>query len=385
MKLKKFSLNHIVLVYIPAVIIFLGFIFSQAQFVNLPEYLFTKSILYYLVFASIFFEIFFPLLYIYIFVKVMYGLICNLLKNSIHSFQKIKASLQNTIKKRIPTTKKLLLFLATVQFATFSIVVMVNQIGDVNPDRVVNMSERLMQWDYTVFGSYVPFALQDLASNEVIDYLLVGAYLFLAVFLSLVLIFLIITKPMRYLRLYLFSFFLAAFLATPFWYLFPAVTPNEMYRENKLEVTESGPIRDYAKMQSAKTSDRVTTLLAGLSQNASRPEEGHYHVPTFPSMHIAWSVVVVFFAFQIWLPFGSVSFLWGILNIFGSMYTLQHYAVDVLLGLFIGTCAIALSYALIRVEERGGFTKPPSIGVENIQNDIKSFSRWFREIIRLLK
>lgn len=384
MKLKRLSLNHIVLIFIPIVIIILGFLFDRSQLLKIENYIFSRSILYYLFFGFNFFQISFIALWLYVLVKVASGFMYYLLRMQINGFKKTKDTFQKIIKKRVPIIKKVLFFLISIQFGFLSMFVIANRIGDVDPDKVAYTSERLMQFDYSLFGTYPPFALQDLASNEFIDELLVGAYLFLSVFLSFVVIFLITTKPMKSLRMFIFSFFFAVFLAIPFWYLFSAVTPNEMYRENKLEITENGPVWEYVKIQTEKTSTRVAGLLKVASYYGSRPDEGHYHVPTFPSMHIAWSVVIVFFGFHVWPKFGFLCLLWAIINAFGAVYMLQHYAVDVLLGLFIGTCAVALSYELIKLEEKKFFAPPKSIGIENIQNDIKKFLLWIRGLFKLL-
>lgn len=68
----------------------------------------------------------------------------------------------------------------------------------------------------------------------------------------------------------------------------------------------------------------------------------------FPSMHVALSVPVVGINFMVAGPIaGSITLVWGILIAISTLYTKQHYILDVLAGLIGGVLISALTYWLM--------------------------------------
>jgi membrane-associated phospholipid phosphatase len=68
----------------------------------------------------------------------------------------------------------------------------------------------------------------------------------------------------------------------------------------------------------------------------------------FPSMHVALSVPVVGANFLVAGPTaGSISLVWAILIALSTLYTKQHYILDVLAGLIGGVLIYTLTYWLI--------------------------------------
>jgi membrane-associated phospholipid phosphatase len=68
----------------------------------------------------------------------------------------------------------------------------------------------------------------------------------------------------------------------------------------------------------------------------------------FPSMHVALSVPVVGVNFMVAGPMaGSITLVWAILIALSTLYTKQHYILDVLAGLVGGLLVYALTYWLM--------------------------------------
>lgn len=82
--------------------------------------------------------------------------------------------------------------------------------------------------------------------------------------------------------------------------------------------------------------------MIGLFQKACKP------YGNFPSMHVALSVPVVGANFIVAGPTaGSITLVWAILIAVSTLYTKQHYILDVLAGLVGGVLIYSLTYWLI--------------------------------------
>ena len=271
-----------------------------------------------------------------------------------------------------------------------SIIILANmkQIGSVSAQETINASNFLMYLDYSLFGAYVPFSLQQFSHIKILDTLFLSAYTNLSTIISIIFILLLI-KNIDLLRRFITAFFVVVMISIPLWYSFPALTPSEMYKNNVTTTTIDENIKNTISFYLEKTSPRNSRLIDTISNIGSKPEEGYYSVSTFPSMHTAWGLLVLYFSFLIWAPFGIATFFWYILNIIGAMYTLEHYAVDIVSGVIIGVIGIiAVNYVFSRTKKS---TEYPEFffGIEVIRRDIRRFinnrSDIFFKIKTLLK
>jgi membrane-associated phospholipid phosphatase len=82
--------------------------------------------------------------------------------------------------------------------------------------------------------------------------------------------------------------------------------------------------------------------MLGLFQKTCKP------YGNFPSMHVGLSVPVVGATFLAAGPVaGTLTLVWGVLIALSTLYTKQHYIIDVLAGALGGTLIYALMYWLI--------------------------------------
>ena len=85
--------------------------------------------------------------------------------------------------------------------------------------------------------------------------------------------------------------------------------------------------------------DDVSSKMIALFQKTCKP------YGNFPSMHVALSVPVVGANFMVAGPTaGSISLVWAILIALSTLYTKQHYILDVLAGLIGGVLVYSLTY-----------------------------------------
>ena len=102
-------------------------------------------------------------------------------------------------------------------------------------------------------------------------------------------------------------------------------------------------LKDY--VPSALTADYISRI-AKAETNALR--DNTVPVSCFPSMHAAWSFMVVYFLAKLrrWTLF--VSLPWLALLLMSGIYFAQHYVVDYVVSVPIVAISLFLAYLLIK-------------------------------------
>ncbi|MEI7849693.1 MAG: phosphatase PAP2 family protein [Chloroflexota bacterium] len=82
--------------------------------------------------------------------------------------------------------------------------------------------------------------------------------------------------------------------------------------------------------------------LLGLFQKTCRP------FGNFPSMHVGLSIPVVVMNYVVGgTLLGGISLSWAVLIALSTLFTKQHYILDVLAGVFIGLVTLTLTYKIM--------------------------------------
>ena len=197
--------------------------------------------------------------------------------------------------------------------------------------RLVN--ETLMGWDRLVFGVY-PFIWLHTAANplkpafDFISPLII--YSFQALSLLVGASFVFFFSRRRNSAEMVISFYLAMAMGAVFWFSFPVNSPNNFF------LAAHADISGFAPNQRVLTFEDITRQ----NQKAQPP------VTTFPSCHVMWGMVIVY----LWAAYDKrtlfLTLPWFTLNVLGTVFLAQHYAVDALFALPLGLLAILIGRIL---------------------------------------
>jgi len=354
------------LIILPALFLFLLVLFNLNLFSHSLGVL-PREVIYYFFFGAGFLDNAMLFLYLYFGAWIAF-----------HLFKKLHMVLHH---EKLPDTPKdyetkdllrSVLYMLTALFLSMTfLVVAVHKIYHSDINNVISATENIMQVDHNIFGSYVSFAMQSLAHNKIIDFILVNSYLGLSFAISIV-FWLILLKDKVMFRKFMLSFLVIPMLSLPIWYAYPVISPSEMYRDNKLNLNFPQEMTSYVKQQTALSSQPTRDLLERTEKFKTNIKTGSFGATAFPSMHIAWGTITLYFGFLILRPLVFILLPWWIFNALGAVYTMQHFAIDTIAGFFVAVFAITLVNILIKREKdlKEG-EKDLFLGVDVFQESVK--------------
>jgi hypothetical protein len=211
-----------------------------------------------------------------------------------------------------------------------------------------------MEIDRQLFGTYPAFSIQQYFW-PIFDTLTVGCYRELPSVLTLV-FFITLFADQTLFRKYLLNLIIAMIPGFYFWYLLPAISPEEMFRKNMLAVQVSS-LHSPEILTQLRISPFLGQLLDELSSKWSNPALHRLSITCFPSMHLAWGMIVCNYAIKAakWLGFIFVPFCF--FNSIGTVYTLQHYTIDLIPGAIIGALSIILVDRMVDWDNGRGYDR----------------------------
>jgi membrane-associated phospholipid phosphatase len=217
--------------------------------------------------------------------------------------------------------------------------------------KIIWASELCAKWDRYVFGVNLPFWMQD--KNNSLRWLfdffssaMILAYSFLMLVFSVALSLSLMKNFSLFVR-FLFAFTVVIFISFPVWYLVPAYTPMDMYINNYLSHTPPPSIQK--SLDDYRPAGSLAIFFEEIKEAHSYSSEG---VSSFPSMHVAWSIIIFYFCLKIWKPLAFFTVPYVLLNGMATIFTLEHYGVDVIAGIVAAIGAIFLS-GLIKHSDNG--------------------------------
>jgi membrane-associated phospholipid phosphatase len=210
------------------------------------------------------------------------------------------------------------------------------------PTNIIKWSNIFMGIDRAIFSVYPAFFMYE-HYNFIFERIVVESYNYLTIFLSLWTLFLITTNRMEEFVRWSRDFLLALAISIPLWMVFPATQPSIMYVANIFrqpiptelaKAIDVGPPSEYINMWSLKYSEMW------IDQTGKR-----FSTSNFPSMHVIWGLLLLLSISRVFKSriITSVFSLYALTNIIGTVYVLQHYAVDALVGILVVVLVISVN------------------------------------------
>ncbi len=330
--LRRFPIEFFILIVVPFFIFTTFFIFSPAAFSSF-SLVTLRSVAFLLFFGDLAFVLAFSLAYFYCFGKLFH-----------HCTQKFRGQPSTFF----PFLKSLLCIVLLVGAHTALTGTIIDAVGTQSPARVLAANAALERFDVAMFDEQPLIIMQWFARVPFFDTLLVATYTNLGIILALLTLVLLFNKLLF--RRFILSFALTTLLGLPFWYFYPAISPDELYRKNVVGVTDLLPLHE----QLARTplTANLLSFLQSLDGHWSSPHIGQFAVTSFPSMHVAWGVLIAYFATALWWPLGIVAIPYALANAASTVYTLQHYAVDSIAGIIVTLLALLVAHYCFVLERR---------------------------------
>jgi membrane-associated phospholipid phosphatase len=259
----------------------------------------------------------------------------------------------------------LLYIIIVVSAALFFIAVAVMMLSTRSAQVVEQASIALTQVDYAIFGVYSFFWLQQFPALAPV---MIQAYRLLNTLLPLVFLFLLVFRQDLF-RQFIMSAVMAVIISIPVWYAVPAISPDELWRQNILHTPIPPAIQTELERPLAP---ELAEYLGYWQDKWSRAENNYWAITSFPSMHAAWGVIIAYYGTLLWWPLGIVLIPWATLNGIATVYTIQHYAIDPIFGIVTACIAIIAVGSLMRLEKRYYTGKYPEFYVgKALQADIQ--------------
>ncbi len=211
-------------------------------------------------------------------------------------------------------------------FSFFSFITGMIMKGD-----IVLKNKEILEWEYRIFGCY-PFEWLHTPANP-LNFILssfsqavIQSYSILSL-LTCITFAVLYHKSKIIFTKYILGFFIGASFCLPFWYAVPVHSPNNYYIAGGFASSEFQP---------GPSADEYMSRFR-------RDQKNNPPISCFPSAHIIWSVVMVFYLFRYDRRTVFFSCIWFPLMAVGTVYLAQHYAVDILFGIPAGIFSVILT------------------------------------------
>ncbi|MBI2475893.1 MAG: phosphatase PAP2 family protein [Candidatus Taylorbacteria bacterium] len=215
-------------------------------------------------------------------------------------------------------------------------------------EQVIAATNQVAALDSRLFHGYPAVYLRQWFSGTFLDWFLVFSYQAISPIMSLVFAVLFFFKPKAF-RTLLLSFILSGFLCLPFWAFIPAIAPQIMYRQNNFGGQDVSVVK--STLANIPQSPYLARNLKELYNFWFDPTGVSFSVSSFPSAHAAYGLFAVLALWSLSPILGGVSAVWYLGLIVGAVYLEQHFAVDMVAGIFVGFAVYWAVAWLLKKEE----------------------------------
>ncbi len=315
---------------------------------------------------------------------VILAIIFDIFGDIIFSFLPLFSKNNNLTYKKTTNWKHILsifLIVSYASFTTYSLLISTDLLfKTANPEKTGLWGNIISSWDRTIFGTNPGIWLINNFSNTFFEKTILWVYG--NIFWALTLIFLIsFFFSKNAFRKLILSFSISWIIALPFWFFFPAISPDLMFRIDRLEMASPREKLAYNNFTPSIQLKNSLEHEEKVYKVNTKPSERFIPISTFPSMHAAWGTVIAYTGIVLcpWLGIALVPL--SILNDFGAVYILEHYSVDIFLGIIIALISIFITEMLMRREKKYFYDKFELFsGFNFVSNVVKNLFSWTKNI-----
>ena len=205
----------------------------------------------------------------------------------------------------------------------------------------------LMEIDKSLLGFY-PFLWFHQSTNFLKNLapLFLYSFLWLGLIMSISWLVFYLAGQRKFFSQYIIAMTLIAMIALPLWYFFPANSPQNTYLNNVYNKQIDPSIKELTDNY------QPNRYLLGFHKEVGVELGGIAPVATMPSMHAAWTIIIVYYLFKFKRKTIYFTLPWAFFSILGTVYLAQHYFIDILVSLPIALIAIYLANCLVKIEKR---------------------------------
>jgi len=254
-------------------------------------------------------------------------------------------------------------FVAILALFTTSSLTLLGLITNIKKGHLKN--ELILHWEKIIFKTY-PFLWIHSQANPLKTLLDTFSPLIIFSFFSLAVVMIFTGLLFYFLKRRIFSAYIIAIALTillsfPFWYLVPVNSPNNFYLSKNIPPSYKAPQK-----------------VIQIEKDFRNQQKELPPISTFPSMHVAWAIIVLYYLKKFKKETAILTIFWLILLSIGTIYLAQHYFLDILLSFPIAALSITLANFIVKKYERLLFSDPASYLDLYIQKETQ-------EIYKLLK
>ena len=210
-------------------------------------------------------------------------------------------------------------------------------------------SDLLLSWDYWLTGTYPFVVIGAVTFPAWVVAITKYAFFILPFTVSLAGVYLFIQQRHIFYE-YSVAFIVGLLIMLPFWAALPALDPRNQYIENvyniPLEASIISATRAYAPQQ------EIAAFQNEIRKIQSRNPKNIYPTSAFPSAHVAWAFMMLWYARRA----RTALFWWlapiAILSTFATVLFGFHYFVDIPSGIAAGAVAIYITAHLKKISSR---------------------------------
>ena len=151
------------------------------------------------------------------------------------------------------------------------------------------------------------------------------------------------------------AFFLGLMVLYASWLVFPVLSPHDRFIDNIYKLPTSASVQRY--VENYQPQQEIKVFLEKMRE--SKEGLGVLPTSTFPSAHVAWAVLLVYYAWRLHPLLGLIAFPFAVLSSLGTFLFAQHYFVDLPAGILVSVFSIWVAHWLVKKQERLSWQRVP--------------------------